>query len=546
MSEQQRAAGYCRVSTEEQAQRGFSLGEQERALREDAERREETWTRAYIDAGVSGRSTERRAELAAMLAAAESGEFDVLVIPALDRLARNARDAHTIFARLERAGVAIRSLRGEVDTSTATGKLMTGVMASLAEFESNVIGERTRSGKAAAARAGRPNGGPRRFGFDQRNGELIARPDEVAVVERVLREACAGRSQTQIAAALNADGHRTARGRRWNQPQISQLLADPIWIGVLRNKEGDHHVYGPFVPVELWEAAQRTLRGPDGPRAGRRTQRFLLGNGLLRCGQCGSAMIVRRDRKGYGYYEAYLCGGRSAGATDCTQGAVQRATVDSAVLAYFERVGLDVEATRRELSERANRERAELGALRGQAERELARAEERLDRVRRAFQDGVIEPGDWAEQRAQLQDELEAARQGAARLVAREAEVANEAGATEDVELLARLAELRAAIAGDVSATPDDFAATHAALRRLFSAFHLRAVHGLHGVPVDIWDEFITEDVPTLGDTVYVLVPVARSEAVVLSEGKIAVRPVSLGLRGEDRVASGGSNASPR
>ena len=87
-------------------------------FREDAERRGETWTRTYVDAGLSGRSKEKRPELNAMLAAAEAGEFSVLVIPALDRLARNARDAHEIFARLEFAGVAIRSLRGEVDTTT--------------------------------------------------------------------------------------------------------------------------------------------------------------------------------------------------------------------------------------------------------------------------------------------------------------------------------------------------------------------------------------------------------------------------------------------
>jgi hypothetical protein len=368
------------------------------------------------------------------------------------------------------------------------------------------------------------------------------------VVERILREACAGRSQTEIAAGLNADGYRTARGKPWNQPRISQLLADPIWVGVLRNKEGDHPVYAPFVPVDLWEAAQRTLRGPDGPRAGRRTQRFLLGNGLLRCGRCGSAMIVRRDRKASHWYEAYLCGGRSSGATDCTQPAVQRGPVDGAVLAYFERVGLDVEATRAELAARADHERAELRALSSQADRELAKAHERLERVRRAFQDGVIDPEDWADQRAQLQDELAAAQGDAARLAAREAEVAAHPAALEDVELLTRLAELRAAIAGDVTANPDDFAATHAALGRMFEAFHLRAVHGLHGVPVDVWDEFITEDVPTLGgESAYVLVPVPRSEAVVLSEGKIAVRPVPLGLTSEGPAnVGGGSNASSR
>jgi site-specific DNA recombinase len=543
MSEQSRAAGYCRVSTEEQAEHGFSLGEQERTLREDAERRGEAWTRTYVDAGLSGRTKETRPELNAMLAAAEAGEFDVLVIPSLDRLARNARDAHEVFGRLERARVAIRSLRGDVDTSTATGKLMTGVMASLAEFESNVIGERTRSGKAAAARKGRPNGGPRRFGFDQRDGQLFPRRDEIAVAERIFREAVAGRSQTEIAAGLNADGHRTARGARWNQPRIGQVMRDTIWIGVLRNKEGEHRIGEPFLPVALWEAAQKMLRGPEGPRLGRRTQRFLLGNGLLRCGRCGSAMIVRRERKEYGWYEVYLCGGRSSGARDCTQGAVHRAAVDSAVLAYFERVGLDVESTRNELAERADRERAELGVLRGQAERELAKAEERLERVRRAFQDGVIEATDWAEQRAQLQDELAAAQQDAARLAARESEVAENAAVLEDVELLTRLAELRSAIAGDVSATPDDFAATHAALRRVFQGFHLRTAAGSGRVDAVVavdGEEMLLDRVPTVHDAeaAYTLEPIPRSDAVVLS-GPGAVVPVPLGLRG-------GSNASSR
>src|SRR5581483_8324488 len=422
----QRAAGYCRVSTEEQAEQGFSLGEQERTLREDAEHRGETWTRAYVDAGLSGRSKERRPQLNAMLAAAEAGEFDVLVIPALDRLARNARDAHDIFARLERANVAIRSLRGEVDTSTSTGRLMTGVMASLAEFESNVIGERTRSGKAAAARAGRPNGGPRRFGFDQRDGQLIPRRGEIAVVERILREAVAGRSQAEIAAGLNADGHLTARGKRWNQPQISQLVADPIWIGVLKNKEGEHRIAEPYLPVELWEAAQRTLRGPDGPRAGRQSQRFLLGNGMLRCGRCGSSMQVRRERKGYGFYEVYICYGRSSGAhPDCTQSAVHRAAVDGAVLAYFERVGLDVEATRRELAERSDRERAELRTLRGQAERELAKVQAGLEKVERDYTLGDLPAADYTRLRANLDEALRASGDALERLTAREREVAD-------------------------------------------------------------------------------------------------------------------------
>ena len=219
--------------------------------------------------------------------------------------------------------------------------------------------------------------------------------------------------------------------------------------------------------------------------------------------------------------------------------------VDGAVLSYFERVGLDVEATRRELAQRADHDRAELRALRATSDCELVRATERLERVRRAVQDGVIEPSDWAEQRAQLTEELEGARQDAERLASRESEIAAEAGVLEDVKLLARLAELRAAIAGDVRGNPDDFAATHAALRRVFESFVLvpssRDLPTNAVVSVD-GEEILLKDVPTVEG--FYLEPVPRSDAVVLS-GEGAIVPVPLGLRagvnasGRPSVASG-------
>jgi DNA invertase Pin-like site-specific DNA recombinase len=474
-----------------------------------------------------------------------TGSVGAVYSDAQDRLSRGRLAEWVNFRALcDDNGTRIVINGRELRADDEADEMLAAFEAMRARRESAEKSHRVRSGKARAARQGRPNGGPRRFGFDQRDGRLFPRPEEIAVVERTMREAVAGRSQTEIAAGLNADGHRTTRGKRWNQPQISQLLADPIWVGVLRNKEGEHRIAEPYVPVELWEAAQSTLRGPDGPRAGRKTQRFLLGNGLLRCGRCGSAIQVKRERKGYGWCEVYICYGRSSGAyPDCTQGAVQRAAVDSAVLTYFERVGPDVEATRRQLAERATRERAELRALRGQAERELAKAEERLERVKRAFQDGIIEPDDWAEQRAQLQGELTAAREDAARLSAREAETTDDAGAMEDVELLARLTDLRAAIAGDVTANYDDFAATHAALRRLFEAFHLRSMADRIALVGDT--DYVDEGDEAEPGAAYVLEPVPRSDAVVLAGGEISVVPVPLGLR-STAIAEGGVNAPPR
>lgn len=123
-----------------------------------------------------------------------------------------------------------------------------------------------------------------------------------------------------------------------------------------------------------------------------------------------------------------------------------------------------------------------------------------------------------------------------------------EPGIVEDAELVVRIAELRAAIAGDVTGHPDDFAATHAAHRRLFVAFHLRPVRGANWWAQQWYDddEPVLEGIPAVGEDAepdYLLEPEPRSDAVVLREGGIVILPVPLGLRDTTR---GGSTAPKR
>ena len=319
-----KVAGYARVSTTDQAEEGFSLEVQEQRMRDAVAARRDPrceCVEVYVDPGVSGRSADKRPQLQRMLADAEAGAYDVVMIPALDRLGRNARDLYEIMQRLERAGVALVSLRGDVDTTTATGKLITGMMATVAEFESNLIGERTRGGKAKAASKGRPNGGKRRVRVRPGLGGyrltlVIPRADEVAVVERIFREVANGVSQKRgLRNVLNADGYRTAYGHRWSQAQVSQLIRDPVWAGKIRSKHSEQGCVdvagdlGELIPRDLREKVQARLAPKGEPGRGRPSAHFLLGNGLLHCGRCGAAMRVCRDLKGYGWYETYRCYG---------------------------------------------------------------------------------------------------------------------------------------------------------------------------------------------------------------------------------------------
>src|SRR5438270_3475515 len=137
-----RYAGDIRVSTTDQAQEGYSLEAQRNRITAHADDGE--LVHIYCDAGISGRRDDRPNRLAS-LAAAEAGEFDKLVIIKLDRFGRSARQLQENFERLDRAGVELVSLSESIDTSTPTGRLLRNVLAALAEFEGDVIGERVRS-----------------------------------------------------------------------------------------------------------------------------------------------------------------------------------------------------------------------------------------------------------------------------------------------------------------------------------------------------------------------------------------------------------------
>src|ERR1051326_3382234 len=103
-----RAVGYARVSTQRQADEGLSLDVQESRMREHAVNAGMIWGGCYTDAGISGRRADKRPALQEMLADARAGSFDLLVIPALDRLGRNSRDLADILDDLQGLGIGVK------------------------------------------------------------------------------------------------------------------------------------------------------------------------------------------------------------------------------------------------------------------------------------------------------------------------------------------------------------------------------------------------------------------------------------------------------
>jgi DNA invertase Pin-like site-specific DNA recombinase len=154
-----RAAIYARVSTTDQSPEN-QLG----ALRAYVAAR--GWTAAeHVDHGVSG-TKERRPALDALLAEARRRKIDVVVCIKLDRLARSVRHMVALAAELEALGVALVVIDQAIDTTTPAGRLLFNVLASIAEFERDLIRERVVAGLRRAKAQGRRLGRPRLYNVD--------------------------------------------------------------------------------------------------------------------------------------------------------------------------------------------------------------------------------------------------------------------------------------------------------------------------------------------------------------------------------------------
>lgn len=203
-----RAVGYCRVSTDEQGDSGLGLTAQQQTIRNEAGRRGWSLEATYTDVA-SGKSLRGRSDFGRALRELASGRADVLVVAKLDRLSRSVSDFAAILAQSQTEGWALDICDLGVDTTTPSGKMVAQIMMVLAEWEREMIGDRTRAALQAARDRGTRLG--RRSNVDRETLRLI----------RVLRES--GRSWQAIADALTTEGVPTSQGGRWHAATVRKI-----------------------------------------------------------------------------------------------------------------------------------------------------------------------------------------------------------------------------------------------------------------------------------------------------------------------------------
>jgi DNA invertase Pin-like site-specific DNA recombinase len=462
---------------------------------------------------------------AAERAAERTGKVCMLVCQHSDRFARGAGDRPgaadsliEIWHRTRRRNVHLRSFQNDVMLSKS---VLVAVASEQAHEESKRKSEAVADGMLRRREKGLAMGGRKRFAYFFQDGDLVLKGHMLPIVDRMYDEFIAGRSDSAIMRDLLKEGIPTAEGGRWHEATVREILTNPIHKGWLQTKEGTiRGQHKPCVSEEKWQQAQdlRAARSKVSQGRGRRTSgKHLFRKGTLRCGGCGGAMVPRTIRPGSKrptkkVGENYSCYERSRDSSLCAMTPVKRADVDTAVFNYFEQVALDVEATREHVAEVRDRRLSEVRALSEQATSEQHRAEDRLARVRRDYMDDSISAEDWASFRDELTSELEAAKAEVERLGTQQAEVKEWADWLDaEKATMAKLAELRATVAGEVSGGRD-LDAVRAQLTRLFDHFIVRRVQPGDRVHAELaW----------VGGLI--LEPVVRDESI---EGDTGIRPV--------------------
>jgi site-specific DNA recombinase len=319
-----RCAIYTRKSTEEGLDQEFSSLDAQREsaqayIRSQAHAGWLCCRERYDDGGFTGGNMERPA-LHRLLADIKAGQIHCVIVYKVDRLSRSLLDFARMMEIFEKHGVAFVSVTQQFNTATSMGRLVLNVLLSFAQFERELISERTRDKIAAARRKGKWAGGHPLLGYDvdPKGFKLVVNPDEAArvrdvyalylehggmipVVQELERRGWTNKSW------VTRKGHARV-GQTFSKTSLHRLLTNVVYLGQVKYKNEVHAgEHAAIIPEALWRAVQDHLRR-EGRTSGSRQAAHAPLAGLLRCRPCGCAMTPSSSsKKGGRRYRYYVC-----------------------------------------------------------------------------------------------------------------------------------------------------------------------------------------------------------------------------------------------
>lgn len=216
--------GYVRVSTSEQEVSGLGLESQRDKIQAycglyDLE------LAGIVQDAVSGKSLKGREGLEEALVMLKTGQADGLIVAKLDRLTRSVKDLGYLLEKYFSAKYSLFVVQEQVDTRTASGRLVLNLLTSVAQWERETIGERTSSALIAKRNRGEKTGGDCPFGYEaDLEGKLVADPHEQSIIRIIDRLREQGYGYRKIAIELNQQGYHTKRGVSWCATKVMRVV----------------------------------------------------------------------------------------------------------------------------------------------------------------------------------------------------------------------------------------------------------------------------------------------------------------------------------
>ncbi len=383
---------YCRVSTEEQAEEGFSIEGQADKLRSYSNLRDLGDVTLITDPGLSGKNLQRPG-LQQLLAAVEAGHVSHVLVWRLDRLSRSLSDLILLADKFGELGVALHSVSENLDLSSASGRMFYNILGTFAQFFREQLAENVKMGNERAVKEGRWINRPK-TGYDLIDGELVPNVD----ADRV-HEIFTLRGQGKSYRAIE---ERTAV--RFST--VKSILESRIYLGeVLHNGEWSPGHHESIISPEQFHAAHR------GFGKGVRRSKDVL-SGRVRCGLCLRRMAVNQNGKGSLFYKCRHRGEGCDQPARSTKGLSRAAVLGLSLLGRDERLQA---AIRKEL---AKSTRVSAEAVRRPKSfnpvAELARLTEARRKLLELYYANKISADGFQEEELRLCGAMEAAREQAA------------------------------------------------------------------------------------------------------------------------------------
>ena len=416
-----RCAIYTRKSTEEGLNQEFNTLDAQRdaAVAYIASQKAAGWVvlpERYDDGGYSGGSTDRPA-LNRLLADIEAGKVDCVITYKLDRLSRSLLDFAGLMALFEKHNVAFVSVTQQFASNTSMGKLTLHILMSFAQFEREVIAERTRDKIAATRKRGIYILGKPILGYDRiaapppfSGRRMVVNEHEAEIVRAIFASYLEHRSLLKVVKLCEQRDWRTKTwttttgrvvgGMRFGKPEVSRLLRNPIFLGKVPHHQelydGEHVA---IVDAETFAAVQQQLKiASQAGGSGQMTSANPL-RGLVRCKACSCSMnmstVTRKGKKSASVHRYFVCANAAKrGRAACPCPSLPAKDLEEFVLGQLKPLLTEdatfaavVEEARHQLADAAQRRVEELAGLREQLAsqagcvgKDVAKERERLKR----------------------------------------------------------------------------------------------------------------------------------------------------------------------